>query len=101
MALDFRRSQRYWKQLGSVLLDDGSPHLRDVPVVDWMDSKVVFKNAKPSLQMRISTRIWILDLALMESSVQRIVARRGFFVMVSEVLSGLVRGRTLVQQIDV
>ena len=43
MALDFRRSQLYWKQLGSVLLDDGLS-ARDVPVVDWMDSTLVFKN---------------------------------------------------------
>ena len=37
----------------------------------------------------------------METSVQRIVsAERRFFVMVSEVLSGLVRGRTLIQQLE-
>lgn len=100
MALDFRRSQRYWNQLGSVLLDDGSPQLRDVPVVDWMDSKVVFKNAaefaEEDFDKNLESR-----LALMESAVQRIVAaERRFFVMVSEVLSGLVRGRTLVQQLD-
>ena len=40
-------------------------------------------------------------LSLMETSVQRIVSvERRFFVMVSEVLSGLVRGRTLIQQLE-
>ena len=101
MALDFRRSQRYWKQLGSVLLDDGSPQLRDVPMVDWMDSNLVFKNAEEFAEEAFDKNLES-RLALMESSVQRIVAaERRFFVMVSEVLSGLVRGRTLVQQFDI
>ena len=100
MALDFRRSQRYWKQLGTVLLDDASPCLRDVPVVDWMDSDVVFQQAsefaEEDFDQNLDSR-----LSLMETSVQRIVsAERRFFVMVSEVLSGLVRGRTLLQQLE-
>ena len=66
------------KQLGSVLLDDGSPQLRDVPVVDWMDSTLVFKNAEEFADEKFDKN---LDsrLALMESSVQRIVAAERIF----------------------
>jgi len=100
MALDFRRSQRYWKQLGSVLLDEASPQLRDVPTVDWMDTGRVFSNASKFAEEDFDKNIES-RLALMESALERIVAaERRFFVVVSEVLSGLVRGRTLVQQLD-
>jgi hypothetical protein len=99
MALDFRRSQRYWKQLGSVLIDDGSPSLRDIPNVHWIDSVTVFKNAKVFVAEDFDRNIEA-RLGLMESAVQRIVAsEKNFFVMVSEILAGLALGRTLVQSV--
>ena len=101
MALDFRKSKRYWHQLSTVLLEESSEMLKCIPTLDWMNMDTVFEHASTFVTEEFTANL-DARLSLMEDSVERIVSsERHFFVMVSELLSGLTRGRLAVQQLVV
>lgn len=99
MALDFRKSQRYWTQLSTVLLEETSEMLKQIPELDWTNTQYIFESAslfeQEEFQENLEAR-----LVLMEESIVRIVnSERRFFVLVSEVLSGLARGKAVVERL--
>ncbi len=98
MALDFRKSQRYWTQLSTVLLEETSQMLKQIPELDWTNTQYIFESAslfeKEEFQENLDAR-----LVLMEESIVRIVnSERRFFIVVSEVLAGLARGKAVVEK---
>ncbi len=100
MTLDFRKSQRYWQQLSTVLLAESSVMLKLIPELDWMDMEAMFESAE---KFESEQPVQNIEgrLSLMEDSIQRIVeSEQRFFVMMSELLSGLARGRMLVEQVS-
>ncbi len=101
MTLDFRKSQRYWQQLSTVLLADSSVMLKKIPELDWTDIETVFDSSE-KFENEESVQNIEGRLSLMEDSIQRIVeSEQRFFVMMSELLSGLARGRILVERAPV
>ena len=98
LAIEFRTSQRYWQSLSTLLLDQSSKMLANVPNEDWMDLKQMSENAARFSAEEFEANEG-MRLQLMDDYVAKIAhAETRFFLTLSEILSGLAIGTALMRE---
>lgn len=90
-ALLFRKSITQWQRLSTLLLDESSETLSQVPTLDWMNFELVESMSQKFLEEDEIANV-ALRLQVFDDSLQKIVEiERSFFTVVVDILSNKVR----------